>query len=862
MKIRVGKLSVNFAFALFVAGALLLNGISAWAQEPAQAENTKRSGKLDEVLVTATKRVTEQQTTPIAISTLQAGNIERQYGSRDIRDMANLLPNIIMENVTGFNAAAFGMRGTATIDNDPFRETAVGIVLDGVAFSDVESQLLDIFDIERIEVLRGPQGTLFGKNTTAGVISVITKKPVHNEYFGKLKATFGNVGTREFRAAVNIPLVEDKLSFRGVFGYVHDKGAFTNDKPSKFYGVAPGAPASPLVGNGRELPGTIPVVGDGGRLNGKDIYNFKAKFLFTPSDNYEVTIYGTFLRNRSDPFPGVNETPPDGMPDGIGIPRNFFFNSQGWPGIDRAAGDDPFSTGYSVRTNLPYRLTDGIRIDQNGVTVTQKLDLDRFTLTSVTAYFDYSLRTAHSFTGEAFGSLFDTLRATERRQFQQELRVNSNFDGPFNFTAGATYFSHRAQRHSVSTTGFLSIPFTFPGCFEALPIPAGCQIDPSRNLNSTYSDGEQKGDAIGIFGEASYDITQKLSVSIGVRYSYEKKKITRLSTGDFTEADHARFLANPDRLVDPLPEAPILLDIASQNSWDAFTFRGIIGYDITDDIYAYASFSQGFVSGGFSSLCTTVTACSDFGPEKADSYELGLKADLLDKRLRINLAAYWVEYDGLQRTQVIQIIDNMGNPNQETQTRNVGSLRSRGLELELTALPTPELRLSFTLTYQDADYLDFLTDFAPADSSLIALGVCMDSADCLAQGFNVDALGNDDGTLLQPNHSPKWQIGGSFTYDLVLPNAGDTIVFGGSVHWQPESEFSVFNSANTQIEERTLVNGSITYVDADERWQLSIYGRNLLNKVHRVAGQSVAGFWNWSSFGEQRRWGVELSVNL
>jgi iron complex outermembrane receptor protein len=307
--------------------------------------------------------------------------------------------------------------------------------------------------------------------------------------------------------------------------------------------------------------------------------------------------------------------------------------------------------------------------------------------------------------------------------------------------------------------------------------------------------------------------------------------------------------------------APAGFVVDNDEDWSKLTFRAGIDYQYSDDLMTYFMFSRGFKSGGFSSQCTSVATCAPYDEEIADSWEIGMKSMWFENRLRANLALFWVDYDEIQREQVIAVIDARGNPNQETVTTNAGELRAKGVELELTAAPVQGLEITGSVGYTDVEYEEFLTNFAPPNAALIAQGLCADAASCAAAGFNLDALGNDDGTLLDVTRTPEWQVALGATYETNLGSWGD-LLFNLNAHWQPESEYSTFNHPRTQYEERFLLNGSITFFDVADRFSLSLYGKNLLEEEYRVTGNSVAGLWNMVMYGAPRQIGVELGFRF
>lgn len=817
-------------------------GQSGTVSEPQQS--------LENVVVVGTRQKTFLQNTPIAISAVNQTEIRRTY-SRDIRGVAGFMPNVVIENVTPFAAASIGIRGTGTGDIISTVDSAIAVVLDEMVLPHVQSQLLDPFDLEHIEVLRGPQGTLFGKNTTGGVILLRSKRPVLDEFSGQMQGTVGNVGTVEARGAVNIPIIEGKLAYRGVFTYQKNHGQFKNDKISTVYGTD-AQPDTPLG---------LPVNGDGRNLSGRNVFYSMHKFLVSPTDVYEALLTFEFLRDRSPARGLVNETPPDGI-DALGVQRTFHFNRIGFPGVQQTCArtdrDCVFSTGASLRGD-GLAMERGHRVDAIGIYLHQEVTLQSGMLTVFGGYRHQKERLSSSFTGEAWPSLFDSTRNLERDTFQAEARFSSTLDGPFQFTAGAAYFVNDLDFRSVTYAGFVDVPIDLGGCNIVEPslTPGNCSIiGAGSNDRPNYADVLQDGDAYGIYAELYYDISDDIRLTVGGRYSYEKKRFSKrngtalapdeLQGWTLTDGDKTTRIA--------LSDNRFALVFDDRNAWDGITFKAVIDYEVDESNFLYFSFNQGFKSGSYAETCVSVTSCAPFNEEKADSLELGYKGDLLDKTLRVNLAAFYTKIKDVVRSQVVPIIDAFGDPGQETQFRNIAGQENIGIELELLWYPTDELRFAVVASWLDASYTKFVTQVKGA----------ADISDALRpECFNVDALGNDDAKCLGivPNFAPEWKLGTNVTYTMSLGNAG-SLVWYGSVQWRPAYEFSLFNSDFTQAEARTLVDLNVTYVDDQERWQLAFFAKNLLNETYRVAANSVAGLWNFSNYGDTRRYGAELSIEF
>ncbi|MFD1961174.1 TonB-dependent receptor [Novosphingobium panipatense] len=283
------------AFAL-VAG---LAGTSAFAQATAPADAASQSSAqtspgLAEIVVTATRRATDLQSTPVSVSAVDSTLIA-QAAPRDLGDLAAFVPNFSAATIANFNAASFAMRGVGQTSIIVYFEPPVAVLVDDFVVPSVQTQLLDTFDIAQVEVLRGPQGTLFGKNTTGGVVTVRTKRP-QLEYVGvDARAEFGDFGQRKVQAAMNVP-IGDIAAVRIVGGYEKSDGYYKN---GACYG-----PVAGFVPN--KFQGAQGCLG-GETLGGKDVWQARAKLLVEPSPDFSALFQYEWIRDRSDSVPSVNE---------------------------------------------------------------------------------------------------------------------------------------------------------------------------------------------------------------------------------------------------------------------------------------------------------------------------------------------------------------------------------------------------------------------------------------------------------------------------------------------------------------------------------------------------------------------------
>ena len=848
-----------------ITGALtaVLTALLAWAGPSVATAEEAQAGVLEEIIVTGTKREASQQDTPIAISTLTANDIAKTFGN-DIRAVGDLSPNVNLTQQTGFNAVAGGIRGTGTISILTTQDPSVGILIDEFALNHVQSQFVELFDIEQVEVYRGPQGTLFGKNSTGGTIAITSRRPDLDQFQGETRLTIGGYkgGSDNLKGqfAVDVPLIEGELGFRLAASLVSEDGYYTNDKdtatfPNSIYNGLFGV--TPDVLDPRLSQVTT---GAGEQLGGKQTVAAKSKLLWQPNDRYEGYFIWEIVRDDSDSPANINETPAG---------EGFLFPLIGFPGIHEAGHKDVFSTGMTQQGN-GINIRDGHRVDVDGYYLHQQIDFDLGYIKSTTGYREQQETLPSTYTGEAFLSLYDATRNLEREQIQQEVRFVSELDGPFNFVAGGIYLEDLLEFRAYATVGLVSL------------LGPGPNMD-LRNITGDPGHGivEQDRKSWAVYGDGTFDINDQWSVTAGIRYTNDEKDFYK-PTGaggpcnQYTEAVDARAV-NPELPVDApgncidarstsvsraglagsqidqrkrvLPDSAYRFVADSKEEWNETTWRVVLDYAPTDNQLWYASIATGFLAGGFSETCSAEQSCLAYNPETNTNYELGFKADLMDSRMRLNAALFYTEFEDLQRNQVFRFTDPVsGVETQETITLNAGKSEAFGVEVETTWLVTDRFQLRGSLGYLDASYKEF--EFEGVDMSDLDIPF-----------------------------ASKWQVALLGTYDQPLNN-GATLTFVASMHHQSDAEMSPFdpNAATgvnpkfpgsvarhptyTQLEERTLVDANITYISPRENYHVTLWAKNLLNEKYRTSANSVAGLWNFSHYGPPTQWGLEVGFDF
>jgi len=793
--------------------------------------------KLEEITILSSRQAeaTDVQSTPVAVTAIGKQDFTDLF-AHDIGDTAKLVPNFSAAQITGFNAAGFAIRAASQTDILVYWEPPVGVLVDDFVIPHMQTQLLEPYDIEQVEVLRGPQGTLFGKNTTAGVVSVRTKRPNFDGLGLDASVRVGNYGRVEGRAAFNWPIIDDKLAFRLAAIAQQSDGYYKNGKVSE--DVAGFVP--PPVGD---------YVGDGRDLGGDDVIGGRAKLLWTPTDRIDVLFQYEYLRDESDTPPAVNETSPD---------SNQLFNAFGLPGVTPGSSNaidqagvtfyDTITSGPNAGQSTGLNLAGGHQIDVDGYYLNIDWSIGRLDLVSVTGYREQDSTLPSTYTGEVgndnLRSIFDATRDDQRETFQQEFRMASAFDGPFNFVTGIFYQNDETSFNVLQYLGITELFGTnVPGVLD--------------DQNPLVISNNQEMESIGGFVDGSFEFADTWVVAGGVRYTHEEKDffsrpgtpivLYGQSPGDwpFDPNNTSEF---PCDATNPC-ETP-------SADWDEPTYRLLVSNQFTENLYGYVSFSHGFKSGGYSDQTGSApltdangdllpASARQYDPEEADSFEVGAKWEFWDNRARLNTALFYVEYTDMQRAAIVT-----QGALQETIVFNAAEVPAYGFELEGSFLLSEQWSAGFNVGYIDAEYDKFLLD------------TDLDGTD------DTDLSGRD------VTRTPEWQFGADVTYDTQLGSIGN-LRAQASIYYQDQNTFYYAAAApgidppgfdpspfDTEIESYTLLDGFLTYTHSSEKWYASIYGKNLTDENYHNASQYVGGLWTFSTYAPPRTYGIELGITL
>jgi len=802
--------------ALRHAILIALSAAAATLPAAAMAETTTTGG-LEEIVVTAQRRESNLQSTPIAVSAVDAGVIEN-LSPRTIAEIATLVPNFSANKINGFNAASFAMRGVGNTDIIVYNEAPIAVLVDDFVMPSVQSQLLDPFDVAEVEVLRGPQGTLFGKNTTGGAVVVRTKAPVLNETSVEAKIGTGTFNALTAQAAVNFPLISDKLALRIVASEEKEDGWIRNGASNYLFTT------------------DTTYTGDGKRYGGTDVFTGRAKLLWQPTDNFKANFTYERVNDRSETPLSVNTTPNDPY---------FVFALLGLPGY---TGNDPLNNGGTTnRDGYLINMPDGHRVDIDGYHLHIDWTTPYGTVTWVQGYRKQESSLPSNYTGVVgLLSVFDANRSDDLKTWQEEVRFASEQIGRFNYVAGL-FYQHDDTKFCVAQ--ILGIYDMF-----GVPTPAGTSPG-GYNNNPQVLCNAQKETSKALFAEGNIKMTDELTLTLGARITKDDKDWTGRQQVFVQQLPSPTGAIVPSFTWDQLGDLMRAADFSAypfgvvkdSHSWQKPTYRATLSYQFTPDVFGYATYSHGFRAGGYNDQVGTsgapITADEKkpTNPEEADSFEVGLKNEFFDRRLRLNEALFYAKYKDAIRQVVEPVTNANGQPGEETLFRNAAKMTVYGIESDLTAQLAQNLVLRLPLSYQHCKY------------------------DSFTSGEGVDLV---DLSSLPVNRCPKWTASADLNYTLPVARTNGNVVFDLNANYVAKNldTYSIANPysplTQTYAEARTLVGASVTYTAANDRWFARVLGRNLTDKLYVASAQNVDPLWVWTFYGEPRYIGAEVGFKF
>lgn len=771
------------ACSLTAIAAMLLPVAALQAQTTDPQADTADDQGVGDIVVTAQFREQNLQDVPISISAVSAEQLQ-QRSVGNLTDVARSIPNVEMQQGnSGYssNTNQAYIRGLGQADFLATFEPRVGFYIDDVYFATTFGAVFDVLDLDRIEVLRGPQGTLFGRNSVGGAIRVISRKP-RGDNSGYVEATYGSLNRYQVRGAVDLGLVKDVLALR-LTGSARGQDGWVDLLDYKCL--------NPTLGNnnvGGQGQGPVNDSCKRGTLGGSKNYNVRGSLRWQPSAEWDILLQGDYLKENSEsPAEGIIKTSlsldnpetgvsggatrpafPRTMDNGLarwlrGLGTSYYGFDVSTPALMQQVADSfvsPYpASSYASYGNarLGYRNPPEGEFKAYGASLNIDWDIsEALHLTSISAY-----RKSEGVFGQSLLAVpvEEVRQSVSSRQISQEIRLLGNlFDGMLDFTLGGFYINTKGTNPSrVQTEGF-------------------------TNALDFYGDDQNTLKAYALFGAIDLHPIEKLTISGGLRYSDERKTY--------------RF----DRDYSPSGLSVINFVFVGRNHDTRVNPRVALGYEVNPDLNLYASWSTGFTAAGFNARPFGPTSVFALDPENVQSFELGFKSQFLDRRVRLNAAVYQTEFENIIGTTRGDATSRC--PGAPFCNANIGDARIKGFEAELQLRPVSDLMMSANLGYTDFQY-----------KKLVA---------------NVQGL-----TLDSPNtRVPKWNASGSIQYDLNLAN-GARLTPRVDVSYRSRIYYST-SRANVSAQQApyALVNARLTYAMSGDGWSLSIAATNLFDKFY------------------------------
>ncbi|MEN3975997.1 TonB-dependent receptor [Emcibacter sp. SYSU 3D8] len=660
-----GKLGLSTALCMSLLG---LGAGAAYAQDAAAA-GASRPGivtGVETVTVTSQKKEESIQDVPISVTAVTGAKMENLHATT-LEALQGYIPNVQIgqfANVT--HGAVFNIRGMGVIEPDPYAGTTVVVVQDEVPQFFNMTALLDTYDLERVEILRGPQGTLFGANSTGGVVQVVTRGP-SGDFGVNAQATYGNYDTIEFKAGLDFPIIEDVLSGRVTLSHHQRDGYVTN-------------------------------IVDGKPQNDRDRTAFRLNLTWDKGENFRASLISEYHMHRDGSGASIaGDTPGDPL---LGIPGDVQYQPAGTvypnPESPDAVSLLPMYESpcliagqrckapkkyYSARdTNIP----DMSNMDTYSFTYKMAWDSPIGDLVSVTAYKHFRLR---EFTDQDWTPKFqdDTDRRTAGYQFSQELRDTFQpWDG-VEVLIGA-FFANYAYDHYQD----FRIQFAAPGLR---------QLTEFNSETTTMS----------AFLQTYVDVTDRFRLNGGVRFTHETTDMSIYQPTFIDTTGKAQLLGRPfNRMPSPTELTLGIVEVDGKDSWDNIGGKVGFEFDASDDAMIYGYYAHGFKSGGFVGRIGIPQDIGPYNPEYVDTLELGLKSDWFDNRLRVNVTGFYNWYSDIQLASIYFFEDDFGNTINGNSIQNAASAHTKGIEAEIIAVPVNGLTLNGSLGWLKATYSEFL----------------------------------------------------------------------------------------------------------------------------------------------------------
>jgi iron complex outermembrane recepter protein len=799
--------SIRSSVARAVALALLAPAFATQAQQAGTTVTADSDDALPEIVVTAQFISTNVQDTAIAITAVTAEMLEAR-GQTRIEEVANQAPNVTLKaQGASMGPSLIGfIRGVGQTDFNPALEPGVGLYVDDVYYSTLTGSVLDLLDLERVEILRGPQGTLAGKNSIGGSIKMFSKKPT-GDGGGYFEAGYGNYDSVSVRGAADFTIADDKL-FARIAGVSRSRDGYVDRIDYGCTHPGSGVPVYATRGGTCSLGTEGGIAYTAGRLGLRWIatdsleINFAADVTRDRSDvpanilmNVGPTLLAVGIDTDGNPATGylanVGTIVPIPAPTGYDIlwtapgaagacrfiaygPASCDPNSPNNPYINYATYIDPRAPGQGGPTASawsPTTVPPEVTLDSRGLSANIDWQItEGMQLQSITAWRKYD----SSFSDDADGTPLPVqllLQHLYHTQFSQELRLNGSWAERLDWTVGGFYFDQDTNEDAR-----VDIPYA------ALDFIHGPDLVPA----TTWA----------LFAHGIFHFGENLNLALGVRYTDESK--------DYTYARH-----NPDGTLPCTVPAGQNCALTGLNGLggsfsDTRTdYRAALDYRFTDDVMAYLQYTTGYKGGGLNPRPFYPSQVLSFGPETLDSYELGVKTQLFDRTLRLNAAVFMNKYKDIQigiNDCSAYTLPGEGIPC--IYPANAGDADVNGFEVEANWYPVDGLEIDAAFSMLDFEY----TRLAAATG-----------------------IPNDGISPYTPE--TKWSLGAQYRFDL---GGGGSITPRIDAVYQDDVYGNAINSPTALMDSYTLLNARVTWASEDDLWEVAVEGQNLTDELYFV----------------------------
>ncbi|MCW1382546.1 TonB-dependent receptor [Novosphingobium sp. KCTC 2891] len=781
----------------------LLCGLSAMAfAAPAFAAEppVEDTGGIAEIVVTAQKKAENLQDVPISVAAIGSDTLESTHAV-NLQGLQGAVPNVEIGTFSNTpNTAVFTIRGIGVIEPDPYAGNTVGIVVDGLPQYFSMGALLDLFDVERIEILRGPQGTLFGANTTGGVVNVVNRQPDLDKLGGSVNLSYGNYNHLTASGVLNAPLGEG-LALR--LGVNHDRrdGYVTN------------------VVTGKDM----------GRRN---VTIFRGALRYSAGD-FDATLSGEYDRARNGSpivvagdLPGEAEYVPEGF---LGM-----YRSPCLPAGSRCSAPDHY---YSAQDGgINGDLPDVSNMDTYRAGLTMKLSNTAIgDIVSITGYKHFKLFEFTDQDGTPV-PLIDTKRGTKGWQFSQELRTDVSLGDIGNITVGGFYLKTHYDHYQNLRINFAGGATYNPDGTYVLGLPGLFQ----QNLQ------DQDNHSISAFAQSYINVSDRLRLQAGIRYTHEQTSMlasteTRLATATANwlaaltagaEDPGTPGYSNLDGTNTVPFGAGMVAPPRGTRSWNNVGWKLGFDYKATDDVMLYGYWARGFKSGGYTGRIGIADDLGPYNPEKVDTFEAGVKTELFDRHVRFNLAGFYTNYRGMQLAQ-IYFKGTGADLVQGNTILNAAASHIKGFESELTVVPVKGVTINGSLAYLDATYAKF--DYL------------------LPSGATLDLKGK------RLQNAPKWTASTSIAYEF--PMGGELSGrFSATYNYTGQKQLtSIIASARSTIQPQHIVNANFD-VKVGDHYTVGVWATNLLDSRYINSVFDSPGTIGLTNYAQPRMFGASFKA--